>query len=651
MSFPAQSYSDAVDVIVPVYRDLNMTRACVESVLRATPATPFRLLVVNDATPDGDLAAWLAELESDGNPRVLVLHNARNLGFVRTVNRGMAQNPDRDVVLLNSDARVHGDWLDRLRACAYRETDTATVTPLTNNGTLASYPVFMEDNPGVRPGDAATIDALTAEVNAGIDVRVPTAVGFCMYIRRACLEQVGFFDAAAFGRGYGEENEFCMRATDVGWTHRLAGDVFVHHRGGVSFGDASEGLKAKAGGVLASRFPDYPAMVAEFVQQDPGCKLRRRLDLARLQASPRPRVLFVSHRQGGGVARHCEDLARLLADDQETLVLEPADAGWLQLRWLRAGEVFRLYFRMPGEYGELRDLLADLALSRVHLHHIMEHPLAVLRLPQDLGVPLDFTIHDYYSICPQYNLTDERGDYCGEPDEEGCARCLALRPAPWGLDIVAWRMLFSRLLTEAGRVFAPSEDVRERILRYVPGAPVRTLPHWTEGSTGAHPRRLEAARRGGQEVVRVLVLGVLNPAKGVYLLEHCAWDARRRQLPLHFVVLGYSEVPIAGLDQLPLELTGAYRLEELPDRIAECAADVVFFPTRAPETFSFTLSEALETGLPLVAPLRGAFPERTRGVERVCLLDPEAEPAAWNDQLLASARGRGETDMASEISA
>ena len=640
MSFPARPFANEVDVIVPVYRDLEATRACVESVLAATPRTPFRLVVVNDATPEPALAAWLSELEARADARVRVLHHEHNQGFVRSVNRGMTLHPDRDVVLLNSDTRVYGDWLDRLRACAWREPDTGTVTPLTNNGTLASYPVFMHDNPAVSPDDGAAIDALAAEVNAGLDVRVPTAVGFCMYIRRACLEQVGYFDAAAFGRGYGEENEFCMRATDVGWEHRLCGEVFVHHQGGLSFGAESDALKAAATKTLEERYPDYPDRVAAFVAQDPGCSLRRRLDLARLQASPLPRVLFISHRQGGGVARHCEDLARLLAQDQQTLVLEPADHGWVQLRWLREGEAFRLYFRLPEEYAELRELLADLGIGRVHVHHVMEHQQVVLRLPEDLGVPLDFTIHDYYSICPQYNLTDERGDYCGEPDAAGCARCLAVRPAPWGLDIVAWRNLFTRLLVAAERVIAPSEDVRERLQRYVPDANIRVLPHFVEaaGQVAVPAASVVPAPRQDADTVRVLVLGVVNPAKGVHLLERCAWDARNRGLGLQFIVLGYSETAVAGLDQLPLELTGEYQRDELPRHIAEIGADVVFFPTRAPETFSYTLSEALATGLPLVGPRRGALPERVRGLDHACLLDPEADPAAWNDQLLASAR-------------
>ena len=81
----------------------------------------------------------------------------------------------------------------------------------------------------------AAIDKACAEANGQRSIAIPTGVGFCMYIRRACLDEIGLFDAETFGRGYGEENDFCMRAAAAGWRNVLAGDVFVYHEGAVSF--------------------------------------------------------------------------------------------------------------------------------------------------------------------------------------------------------------------------------------------------------------------------------------------------------------------------------------------------------------------------------------------------------------------------------
>ena len=60
----------------------------------------------------------------------------------------------------------------------------------------------------------------------------------------AAQHQVADHQASRFGRGYGEENDFSMRAAGAGWRNVLAGDVFVYHEGAVSFSDERVALTA-----------------------------------------------------------------------------------------------------------------------------------------------------------------------------------------------------------------------------------------------------------------------------------------------------------------------------------------------------------------------------------------------------------------------
>jgi len=210
-----------VDIIVPVYRGLEDTRRCIESVLAADNQTPWRLIVINDASPEPEVTAWLREV-APRDPRIVLLENDENLGFVGTVNRGMALSEQDDVLLLNSDTEVTGNWLDRIRSAAYGDQKIASVTPFSNNATICSYPRFCEDNDLPAGWDIARLDALFARVNAGQVVDVPTGVGFCMYIRRDALRQLGLFDVEHFGKGYGEENDFCIRAYKAGWRNLQA---------------------------------------------------------------------------------------------------------------------------------------------------------------------------------------------------------------------------------------------------------------------------------------------------------------------------------------------------------------------------------------------------------------------------------------------
>lgn len=269
-----------IDVVIPVYRGLAETRRCVESVLACRQASAHEVVVLDDASPEPEIAAYLDALAREG--RVTLLRNESNQGFVRTVNRGMALHGDRDVVLLNSDTEVANDWLDRLHAAAHHAPDVATATPFSNNATICSYP--FEGWGGGVPGTLglAELDRLVARANAGRTLDIPTAVGFCMYIRRDALARLGLFDAERFGRGYGEENDFCMRALKAGLRHVIAGDVFVYHEGSVSFSEERWALMKAASAALLEAHPDYTRRVHEWIMADPANDLRLAIDIARV---------------------------------------------------------------------------------------------------------------------------------------------------------------------------------------------------------------------------------------------------------------------------------------------------------------------------------------------------------------------------------
>ena len=322
-------------------------------------------------------------------------------------------------------------------------------------------------------------------------------------------------------------------------------------------------------------------------------------DLERIARSPRPRILFVTHAFGGGVRRHIDELAACIAADAEVLLLQPAYGGRVALRWIRDGESLALWPDAASDWQALLALLRALRVGRVHFHHVHGFAMDVLQLPRELDCAYDVTLHDHFPLCPEYHLTDGDGRYCG--GEPGCRRCLQAGPAQWPLAIEQWRALFEVFLAGAGRVIAPSGDCAERVRRFLPSvSPVV----WT------HPR---APSPPPQAPLRVLVPGAISPAKGMALLEACVRDAAARRLPLHFRVLGYTAAPLPSWPALPFSLTGEFEEGRLPELLALERGDVVFFPAQCPETFSYTLSDALDSGLPIVATDLGALPERLAG--------------------------------------
>lgn len=344
--------------------------------------------------------------------------------------------------------------------------------------------------------------------------------------------------------------------------------------------------------------------------------------LERLRLSPKPRILFVSHAFGGGVRRHLEELAAAIAPHAEVLLLTPS-GDRVELRALEPGATLALRLDPRGEWSRLLEILRAVAIDRIHFHHVHGLPHEVLTLPRDIETPYDVTLHDHFPICPNYHLTDGQGRFCGA--EPGCPRCLDAQPAQWPVSIDEWRAMLRSFLDGAQRVIAPSRDNAARINRHFPECSPAVWPH------------PQAAQAVIPHPLRVLVPGAISPAKGLSLLVDCARDAAARRLALHFHVVGFVAYPVPVWPEVPLTIGGEYREGELPALLAAAGGDAIFFPAQVPETFSFTLSDAIDTGLPIVATNLGALPERLEGMAGAQVVRWDAPAAEIND-VLASIR-------------
>jgi glycosyltransferase involved in cell wall biosynthesis len=620
-----------VDVIIPVRGSAAFAPRCVASVLASRNVQPCEVVVVGDADALCDFPATL----DTGSQQVTVSRQDRSLDYVGLLNRAFALHGDRDVVVLQADAEVAGNWLDRLVEHG-RIQGIGIVGTFTNAAGSATYPQPNARNALPEGCTVESLATLFARTNAGAAANVPALFGPCLHIVRACIDAVGEMKTVATEDGHASEIDFALRARAAGFAARIAGDVFVGNDGEGSFGSRAMRVETHAATpTLAHLHPEVADPVRAAAANGEVRMLAGRVDLARLAGSPRPAIVFVSHAWGGGIRRHMDDLAALVAGRADVLYLEPTDTDTVRLHWPRTGERFEAWFRLPADLPVLADTLRAIGVVRLHFHHVHGLPRAILQLPAACGLPYDCTLHDYYAICPQYHLADENGRYCGEPDEAGCAACIRGRPAQWNLDIRTWRETFASFLRGAARAIAPSRDVAERIGRHVTGVAIDVWPH---------PERPLAA---SASPVRVVTLGNLSPEKGLAVVAQCAEDAKRRGLPLVFRVLGATTAPIALSPDSPLTIHGSYDESVLPRLLAAEGADVLFFPAQVPETYSYTLSVALATRTPIVASALGAFPERLAGRPAMRLVPWNATPREWNAALVEAASAGSRIESAS----
>lgn len=676
--------------MIPVFEAAEDLRRCLESVVRWTDLARHRVLLVLDGPQTAAVETVLAECATSHPNRIVTIRNPEHRGFARTVNAGMSFS-ENDVVLLNSDTVVTRGWVDKLAAAAASSGDIATVTPLSNNATLCSVPRTFEQNLLPDGFDLDAFAALVEQVSSRAYPRIPTAVGFCMYIRRAAIEDVGLFDDVTFAGGYGEENEFCLRALARGWVHVCDDATFILHEGHRSFGATRASRQKAAARQLRRLHPRYDATITAFRERDPMAPIAARIvaALADPTAGSSPRRLRVVHLvHGWPPFQHAgtELYAYWLASSQRnshhvavyTRMAEPAreeahvveryDHG-IRVRFL----VNNFTTRNPLRRNALANPVLDRDFERflreerpdlLHVHHLAGHAFSLMRVARRMKIPIVLQIQDWWALCARVQLLDRQGRRCTGPGEEKCAACATLtRVPPAALTNRGLHMIRRRAARAAVRAadayVAGSQAIRRDYARLVrPGTPFHVLPY------GIAMEPVPRQPRVHTRPVRFGYVGSIAPHKGVHLAMEAIrqFDPKDATLRIFGDSSAFPEY-VRSMGQAPnVTFAGAFREEDKPSVFSQI--DVLLVPSIGLESFGLAPREAMASGVPVIAAEGAAlsemfapgtcgelFPAEDVQALRAIMERVVADPAIldrWSAALPPSKRA---TDHAAEIEA
>ena len=624
----ATGNADEVGIVLPVYRGREDTLGCIHSVLLAHNETRAHLLVINDCSPDEQLTKDLEQLASSDH--FDLIYHADNRGFVSTVNEGMLA-VSSDVVLLNADTLVCDHWLDHLSAAAQRSRHIGSVSPLSNNATILSYPHINCANP--LPPDCSLkqlCQLLENRFDGDTLIEIPTSVAFCMYMPRHVIENVGIFDEGAFGLGYGEECDWAMRARQKGYRHYVATRSFVYHTGEVSFADRAIRRQADAGEILRRRHPNYWPLVEQHIAANPLSHVRRFLDCRRLVSASKDAqvVLHVLHSLGGGTQTYVRHISDLLKQQGVlSIFIQPDGTGRMRLSSNFLSEAPNLVFAEHWDNDKVKQLIQELQVQCVHLHQILGFAPETIAFIRDLNVPLVATLHDYAYICPQVFLLDQRELFCGVPTSVVCHQCISAKQPIMDVENVAsWREDMYALLSRAKRLLAPSKAASELYKRVWPNLPILVVPH-PEPIVAQKPRVMAPS-----DPKIVAVVGAILRHKGSAIVEACVRDAEERGLPLKVIVVGDFQ---SKLKSPHLDVMGRFSPPQLPNILSKSGAVIGFLPSVWPETYSYVLSEYYRLGLHPVVFDIGAQSERVKAARYGTILPLNTGAPAINDALMA----------------
>lgn len=642
--------TDPITVIIPVYRGVDEVRACVESVIRHGADDPFELLVIDDATPELEVEQYVRSLRATvAGVRVETRRNEENLGFVGTVNRGMAMTAG-PVVLLNADTVVTEGWLDRMHRVARDEPDVATVTPLTNFGSLCTLPPNLS-RPFDLDGDEPQIDRCGAFIAANsleLFPEVITGVGFCLYITREALDLCGLFDERTFGRGYGEEVDFCLRALRLGLRNLVDDSTFVYHRGGVSFGEERAAGLERGSMLIRDRYPFFRPANRRERAHDPLAVSFAALQLALApRDESRPHVLHILHSAPdalGGTEKHLASLIESLLPTTDFSVWHPIPSGFVLHTYWRApdGSLIEHEHLLPAAArritkvsdenaaAALRTALDMYDFDAVHIQNLIGHSLAPLRVLQDFPKPVVCSVRDPFLACPNHALMYRDREFCGIPaDLSYCAKCLPETRREDLNYLDAFRQTATEHLGSVDHWVFASQSAADLLLRVYDIAEERThiIPH------GAI---LELANRRTDldevliedEPLRVAFIGLGRAKKGLETVNWLANQLDDSTIEVHH----FGRLQELASDRV--HLRGPYDNQLLPQLLDEAGIHVVLLPGLVSETFGHVVTESWIAGRPVIGACYGALGERIRATGAGWTIDPD-DPRGVLDLLRA----------------
>jgi len=612
---PQEDKSDVpLRIVVPIYNAAEDFAICLDRLKAYTPQN-IEIILIDDCSPDSTIRKILATVQD--NPQFRVLSNKKNIGFTSTVNRGLQEAQGADVIILNSDARVTPKWTEGMRAAAYSRPNVATVTAMSDRAGAFSAPNIGNDNALPSGVDEADFARAFRRRSLRLYPEVPTGNGFCMYIRRAGLDALGSLDDKAFPRGYGEENDYCMRALQMGWVNLIDDATYVFHERTKSFGEAKTENITKGRAVIDKRYPEYKFLIQRYHTSSliKAARYQARLALSDCSNGKGvlPRALFVIATQTGGTPQTNADLMGALDDALETWVLRCSsrvlelsryeDGTMMTVRKHTLSEAIEPANHRSSEYDAVvAEWLRWLDVDIVHIRHLGWHSLSLPALAKKSGARVFYSLHDFYTLCPSLKLLDENNTFCG-------GKCTATNGTCqielWNADalpdiknswIHQWRDKMAKAIECCDGFITTSPSARQRVLEHLPSIPedrFHVIPHGRDFARFEQLQHLPSL----QEPIRILVPGNIDNAKGLQVISQV----------LSLDVLGMFEFHVLGtvnkrqmIGDIPRLIEHhKYRREDFGQKVRDIAPHFGAVFSIWDETFCHTLTEMWSVGLPV----------------------------------------------------
>ena len=625
--FDAKIPSDEViDIIIPIYNGLQYFDKLFAGIEKTK--MKYRLILVDDQSPDPAVREYLERYVAEHEGTVL-LRNEKNMGFLPSVNRALAI-AEHHVALVNTDVEVPEGWLERLMWPIFTKEKVASSTPFTTCGTICSFPNFCEDNVIFEGMPLWQIDDAFRQIRPQY-ATMPTGIGFCMGMNLEAIREVGLLDEENFDKGYGEENDWCQRAIQAGYTNVQVENLFVYHKHGGSF-SSEEKLRLLKSHLerLAKKHPNYNSDTAAFCRRDPARTIRLYVETQLLnQLLDVPTIVAFDHNLGGGATEYLIEKRKLALKEGKRFLTVRFDIDNMRYYLEYEYKKYKVqYFAKDlvmilDEIPRVDEIWINELVTYQKIYQILDQ---ILELKEKHQAHLKMLLHDFFFMCPAVNLMDAQGKYCHGADAQICNQCIPANRSNACLDYesgTAWRTHWREFLSRCDEILAFSDDTAQIFKKTYPYLyQLHVLPHKPHYVT-ALDKKVKTTR-----TLNIGLLGVLCYKKGLDVVKEMIKEIEMQNLNIRMKLIGVSDEEI---DSPVFSCTGRYTRDELPRLTMEEDIDLFFIPSIWPETFSYTTSEIMSMHMPVAVFPIGAPVERVKHYEKGLVLKGTDAKAALKE--------------------
>ncbi len=605
---PSIVQNKTIDIIIPVYNGFEYLEPLFKSIIENTDLD-YKVFIVDDCSTDLRISPLLEYYEKNMKDKFIVLRNEENQGFIKTVNSALMLC-NNNVALLNTDIILPKKWASKLFAPIFENEKIASVTPFSNSATIFSLPNIGDND---FTGDIESINSSLANICIPTDyIKLPTAVGFCMAMSIHALKQIGFLDER-FGKGYGEENDWCMRAIKSGFINTIAPNLFVWHKHGASFSNnEKKDLLKKNSKLLDKKHPDYFIKVRKTIHDKDFMSLRFYAEIAFCNSSAQSSELWFDHMLGGGTETYT--INKINEKKNDTLFLRIQNNGnkYFILSYFYKEYTNKFKFT---SFELLETLLSNFRINTVVINSLVgyHNEINILNNIKNLKTlfkaRLSFKCHDYHALSPCINLLDYNGAFCNY-NFNFCNLCLQKHKKNLHTyDSALWQKKWQNLLeNEVDEIIAFSLSTKSIFLKIYPSLAekISVVPHIS--------RPLREVFIKSHSGINIAILGTLSNTKGLKVIKEMAKHLSQYK-NVSITIIGKSK-SIKFIKSL-----GSYERDNLPSIMEKHHIDIIFIPSIWPETFSYTTDEAMLMGLPVACFNLGAPAERVALYEKGLVID------------------------------